>query len=1099
MSEIPQIGQIFDAKYKIEELLGSGGNGSVFKALQLDCNRVIALKVLHDFAKEQNYDRVRFIREAQALSKISHPNIVTIYNLGISSSNVPYMAMEHVEGESLRSMMNSTDRLPVLRSLRIIRQAAMAMAYVHQSKNIHRDLKPENIIITQVPDPDTVKIIDFGLVKLTQQDQVFESEKQQQQQQQQQYRELNQNHDQGHGEGISLVELLKEDQTPGAGGLETQEPEALRALQPDQKLTVTGQLMGSIKYMSPEQCMGKAVDFRTDIYSLSCILYEMIVGKPPFDADNPIGLAYKHINQIAPKIEHGQVDLFHPELADLIAQGLSKDPQQRFANMQEMENKIAETIAILSIKSSSKPLPASRAHLIGIAILLALIICSSIIFAAKLKRPTNEKANTPLLQKKKNLNEDDSEWMLAIQKCEGMYREDDPKLASRLISLAGAHPYTLKPARGIFLYQRVLAIYEKIMPATDPRLVEVLCLLARWYKQQENFKEAESLLQRALQIREQNPTEKDDPSSLSCLPAIIIDLEGCYKKMANYHDAVPLLKRALKLKQFSQTVSLRSESKYLHLLAGWHLLNSKRAEAEPLLKRALALEEKKLNPEPNLTADIVFDLVTNYPVPNAATLARKSTAILEDKYKDKPEDPRAWTASIKFARFYREQKNQTEFEYFSSHALAAEEKALEIAQRKKEYDQARAKIFYKAQYDLALNYLDTGHNQKAESLLKQVLKSDQHLFSRGNLQYFLALSISRQRRAPEAETETMLKQALALEEKETKPDISVIVGILENLAGPFKISNSELATLISGAQKSLERAYADEYPRTTNWLFSFARICEERKLFFEAIGMFEHALAIEKASFPAKDPEIVRCNLELARCCLKYGQFLLGQERCAEAGPNYKRAAEIFEENLAKSDPELGDILFQTGYCFNHVDGQNLLAQTFLRRAVAISEKRVGKEDPRTRLYMCVLAETYLHSGNTIECEKTVQYVLPIVEQKLRQTNFSEWHTSDSLVSLLLGLEKNQEAQRLMELTIAASKEDGIHLARFFPELATAYMKDGKSAEAEVLLKRALKTMDASLAPNHPAITRCRNLLAQAYIQQGKSEEANAVQKLNRL
>lgn len=268
MDELLKIDQVFDDKYQLLEQLGSGGIGTVYKAMQLDCNRVVALKVLHLGISQDEEYRTRFLREAQALSKLSHTNIVTIYHLGISSTNIPYLVMEYLKGQSLRAVLNAQARLPVLLALKIIKDAAGALQYTHTEGIIHRDLKPENMILVSQPEANTIKLVDFGLAKLS-------------------------------------------DQT-----------------NKEQKLTNTGELIGTCSYMSPEQCMGKSVDFKTDIYSLTACLYELMLGQKAMQGDTAVGVMYKHINESAPEIKAGQVDRFDPVLNDIISKGMSKQPRE---------------------------------------------------------------------------------------------------------------------------------------------------------------------------------------------------------------------------------------------------------------------------------------------------------------------------------------------------------------------------------------------------------------------------------------------------------------------------------------------------------------------------------------------------------------------------------------------------------------------------------------------------------------------------------------------------------------------------------------------------------------------------------------------------
>ncbi len=287
-----KLDKIFDDKYELLEELGSGGIGTVYKALQLDCNRLVALKVLHQYAAEDEEYRSRFLREAQALSKLSHANIVTIYHFGNTSAQVPYLAMEYLNGQSIRAVLNSAGRMPVLQALRIIRDAALALEYTHEQGIVHRDLKPENMILVSTPEPNTLKLVDFGLAKLS---------------------------------SLSNKE---------------------------QKLTSTGELIGTTAYMSPEQCKGLPVDFRTDIYSLSACLYELMLGQKAMIADNPVGLIYKQINEPVPEIKAAQVDNFDPILNQIISRGMSKLPEKRFASMDEMAHEL--DLAISRLQSCSK-------------------------------------------------------------------------------------------------------------------------------------------------------------------------------------------------------------------------------------------------------------------------------------------------------------------------------------------------------------------------------------------------------------------------------------------------------------------------------------------------------------------------------------------------------------------------------------------------------------------------------------------------------------------------------------------------------------------------------------------------------------------------
>ncbi len=275
---------VFGGRYLLLAALGAGGIGTVFKATQLDCDRLVALKIIHAEVAADEDMRKRFIKEARALSQVHHENIVNVYHVGLSDEGLPYISMEFIEGKSIRQLLHAEGKLQVLRAVRICKQLASALSFIHSQGIVHRDIKPENVVIVNLPEPDTVKLIDFGLARFLQ----------------------------------------------------------------EQKSTKTGTLIGSPVYMSPEQCSGKPVDHRSDIYSLCVCFYEMITGTAPFEADNAIGLMYKHINEAVPVLDPGKLDQFDPKLLEVLRLGLAKSPEQRFKTMQELTETFDAVEKVLS-------------------------------------------------------------------------------------------------------------------------------------------------------------------------------------------------------------------------------------------------------------------------------------------------------------------------------------------------------------------------------------------------------------------------------------------------------------------------------------------------------------------------------------------------------------------------------------------------------------------------------------------------------------------------------------------------------------------------------------------------------------------------------
>jgi serine/threonine protein kinase len=314
MTNLLKVGQIFDDRYEITGVLGSGGLGTVYTARQEQANRTIALKIGNFSYIEDADSEARFLREGKVLGGLSHPNIVQIYHLGISRDGFPYIAMELVDGISIRRAMSERGIFPLTESLRIIRDAALALSYVHLQGIIHRDLKLDNILLSELPAHNTVKIIDFGLARL-------------------------------------------EKST-------------------DERLTQAGDLLGTADYMSPEQCAGKTADARSDVYSLTVCLYEMLTGKPPFESDSAVGVMYKHMSEQVPLVKGGKLEQCRSVLNEIIKTGMAKSPEQRFQTMAEFGAKLSEVLETMESGSGGAALPGSK---ILLPVCLLVVISGAVV------------------------------------------------------------------------------------------------------------------------------------------------------------------------------------------------------------------------------------------------------------------------------------------------------------------------------------------------------------------------------------------------------------------------------------------------------------------------------------------------------------------------------------------------------------------------------------------------------------------------------------------------------------------------------------------------------------------------------------------------
>lgn len=282
-------GTVLDNKYKIGEKLGSGGFGTVYAATHLSLKKDVAIKVFRPAAGNQNMESLeRFQREATSLCRIHHHNAVQVLDSGVSESGVAYIVMERLYGKTLREDLKQNTIYSPKRCLEIIRPICKVLMHIHSIDMVHRDIKPDNIFLHQDENGETVKILDFGIVKL-----VKESE--------------NTSH-----------------------------------------LTKTGELVGTPNYMAPELFLEVPYDGKVDVYAIGILLYRMLSGREPFTSNQErsmVSLALKHINEKPPPIET-IVPSINEKLAATVDKALSKSPELRY-NAKELlfalESAVAST------------------------------------------------------------------------------------------------------------------------------------------------------------------------------------------------------------------------------------------------------------------------------------------------------------------------------------------------------------------------------------------------------------------------------------------------------------------------------------------------------------------------------------------------------------------------------------------------------------------------------------------------------------------------------------------------------------------------------------------------------------------------------------
>src|ERR1041385_4909322 len=278
----PFVGRTLDEKYIVEERLGAGGMGAVYRARHLSMERPVAIKFLHQRLVEDEAARIRFQTEARAAVKLRHANAVSVTDYGETAEGWVYIVMELLEGRTLREILSREAPLETARAISLMLQMSAAVAAAHEAGIIHRDLKPSNILVTQSADqPAVVKVLDFGIATFTPDDD-------------------------------------DDDVTTVAN---------------------TGSVIGTPRYMPPEQYNGQELTPAADVYSLGIILYEMLTGMLQFTASPPAEIAQKHANERP----HSPSEILAPipeKVQRIVLKALEKHPANRFANASEFRKKL---------------------------------------------------------------------------------------------------------------------------------------------------------------------------------------------------------------------------------------------------------------------------------------------------------------------------------------------------------------------------------------------------------------------------------------------------------------------------------------------------------------------------------------------------------------------------------------------------------------------------------------------------------------------------------------------------------------------------------------------------------------------------------------
>jgi serine/threonine protein kinase/lipopolysaccharide biosynthesis regulator YciM len=456
-------------RYLILDVLGSGGFGVVCKAKHIEIEKIVAIKLLRCSEKLSEQEIERFRREAKAASKLDHPNIIGVFDFGIDRGTVPYMVMDFLEGQSLDKILYKQKYLDMRQALHLFVQACDALGHAHRRGVIHRDIKPSNIMVVHSEhSPALLKIVDFGLARL-----MLES-------------------------GRSAP-----------------------------KLTASGQVFGTPEYMSPEQCMGQPVDARSDIYSLGCIMYEVLTGVPVFDGENTLAVIHHHINQPPLPFAKAQPKYRIPlEMESIVLRALAKDPSTRYQSMQDLRNDL------LALSRSDAP---------------QRVDGSPDLTPERRWAPSINDQQPPIAKSaivKRQPGKKERQLLSELEREEQNHGQQSPRLLPLLEKLANTYYKHGDYEESKSVYKRAIAIMRDAYGDSVGE-TELMRSLAKVYVKQERYDAAEALLLDALRML-QSLVGEDDPELAYCyefLADVYIRQEKWSRAESCLNNAAPILSK----------------------------------------------------------------------------------------------------------------------------------------------------------------------------------------------------------------------------------------------------------------------------------------------------------------------------------------------------------------------------------------------------------------------------------------------------------------------------------------------------------------------------------------------------------------------------
>ncbi len=845
--------------YRVLSTLGRGGMGTVYLAEQeKPVRRRVALKVLDAVHDRQRLKR--FAAEGQALARLNHPNVASLYEVGTTGDGRPFVAMEPVDGVIITDWCDQR-RLPLNARIELFLDVCAGVRHAHEKGILHRDLKPANVLVTEVDGRATAKVIDFGIAR-------------------------------------ALGEPLLADSD-------------------SQSMTLENQLVGSPVYMCPEIAAGeREVDTRSDVYGLGLLLYQLLIGVLPFETREVnlmviLGRIAKG-DLPAPSVRWTELEkVRRRELADLrtthagavarrlggdldaiTTRAIARDPQDRYGSPVELAADLRHHLDLepVSARASSTVYVAGRfvRRRSGLVLAVgALILALSVGFVARTReaRRANLEADRAN-QETERAREAQAEAQRVSRFLVDLFEVADPERgrdepsdvhqlldrgAERLQDELGDQPL----ARALFLHTigeiytkmalfepaaqllgEALAIREAELPPAHPDVLESVNQLGVVYRRQKRLDEAEPLLRRVLEARETAP--EPDPVAIALA---LNNLGNLYWSQERFEEAEAVHRLALAIRERELEPGHPDLAETLNNLGALFQTQERFAEAQPVLRRAAEIYDATLGTDHPRYAATLFNLslIQNElgQWQEAETHCRKAAAVWEAAYG--AGHPRTLRARSNLARLLRRHGLYQESAQVYRDTLRAREQALGSE------DPGVPSLLS----GLGIAQTELGDFAAAETDLRRALgmylesRGEDHrstLYARSNLAWLTW------RRGDFAEAEAAHRRLLEMRRRVQGPEHSATATTLHNLALAIADQgrNSEAEPLLRRALQIREASLGEDSYRVADTLYQLGRLERRTGRTGEARRLLDRALEIQRLRLPPDHPDLRRTEDSLA-------------------------------------------------------------------------------------------------------------------------------------------------------------------------------------------------------------------------------------------